>query len=310
MRRVGRRHRRASAGAAPGTARRGRGPHSASSARDEREAVGVEARRGEADDRVAGAGPPIPSRQPVALDDADAEPGEVERVGAPSARVLGRLAADERAAGDRGSRRRPPPTSSRDVARVEPADSDVVEEERAARPRCTTTSSAHIATRSMPDRVVAAERAAAIAVFVPTPSVETTRTGSRSRAGIATRRPNPPRPPRTSGRRVDSTAPRISSTARSPAATSTPAVDVGAVGRSVTPSAPADQQRRPASSSMNLRLAASYGHGLRVVAVEAGEAEPLVRQVERGEHAADRQVAERVGADELADLLERVGRRR
>ena len=48
--------------------------------------------------------------------------------------------------------------------------------------------------------------------------------------------------------------------------------------------------------------------GLRVVAVEAGEAEPLVRQVERGEDAADRQVAERVGADELADLGLGVGR--
>src|SRR5262245_27930140 len=43
--------------------------------------------------------------------------------------------------------------------------------------------------------------------------------------------------------------------------------------------------------------------GLRVVAVEAGEAEPVVRQVEGREHAPDRQVAERVRADELADLL-------
>ena len=51
-------------------------------------------------------------------------------------------------------------------------------------------------------------------------------------------------------------------------------------------------------------------HGLRVVAVEAGEAEPLVRQLERGEHAADRQVAERIGADELADLGLACGSRR
>ena len=50
------------------------------------------------------------------------------------------------------------------------------------------------------------------------------------------------------------------------------------------------------------------GHGLRVVAVEAREAELVVRQVERREDAADRQVAERVGADEVADLGFGVGR--
>ena len=47
-------------------------------------------------------------------------------------------------------------------------------------------------------------------------------------------------------------------------------------------------------------------HGLRVLAVEAGETEPLVRQVERSEHATDRQIAERVGADEVADLVDRL----
>ena len=65
--------------------------------------------------------------------------------------------------------------------------------------------------------------AAAIAVFVPTPSVDETMTGSRMPSGIVNVDPKPPMPPRTSGRRVDSTAARISSTARSPAATSTPA---------------------------------------------------------------------------------------
>ncbi len=64
--------------------------------------------------------------------------------------------------------------------------------------------------------------AAAIAVFVPTPSVDDTMTGSRTPSGIVNADPNPPRPPRTSGRRVDSTAARISDTARSPAVTSTP----------------------------------------------------------------------------------------
>ena len=84
------------------------------------------------------------------------------------------------------------------------------------------TSSAHMATRSIPI-VSSRPIAAAIAVFVPTPSVDETITGSRYPAGIATADPNPPRPPRTSGRRVDATDARMSSTARSPAATSTPA---------------------------------------------------------------------------------------
>ena len=38
------------------------------------------------------------------------------------------------------------------------------------------------------------------------------------------------------------------------------------------------------------------------MAVEAREAEPLVRQLERGQDPADRQVAERIGADERLDL--------
>ena len=43
-------------------------------------------------------------------------------------------------------------------------------------------------------------------------------------------------------------------------------------------------------------------HGHRVAAVEAGEAEALARQVDRVQHAADRQVGQRVGADELARM--------
>ena len=60
---------------------------------------------------------------------------------------------------------------------------------------------------------------------------------------------------------------------------------------------------------MNLRLASVVRDRLRVVAVEAGEAELVVRQLERGEDAGDRQVAERVGADERLDLVDRVGGR-
>ena len=64
----------------------------------EREAVRVEAGRGEADDDVAG----LAARavdQVVAVDDADAGAGEVELVLAVDARELRRLAADQRAAG-------------------------------------------------------------------------------------------------------------------------------------------------------------------------------------------------------------------
>src|SRR5450759_3212715 len=62
----------------------------------------------------------------------------------------------------------------------------------------------------------------AMAVFVPTPSVELTRTGSRIPGGRAIAEANPPSPPITSGRRVAATEARISSTARSPASISTP----------------------------------------------------------------------------------------
>ena len=78
-----------------------------------------------------------------------------------------------------------------------------------------------MATRSIP--IVSRRPIAwAIAVLVPTPSVDDTITGSRYPGGIATADPKPPSPPSTSGRRVLATDARISSTARSPASTSTP----------------------------------------------------------------------------------------
>src|SRR5687767_13190111 len=93
--------------------------------------------------------------------------------------------------------------------------------------------------------------------------------------------PNPPRPPTTSGRRVDPTASRMRSTARSPAATSTPER--------------AYASRTAGNGLLEDELARCrvVRDGLRVAAVEAREAEPLVRQVERGEHAPNRQIAER-----------------
>jgi hypothetical protein len=65
--------------------------------------------------------------------------------------------------------------------------------------------------------------AIAIPVFVPTPSVELTRIGSRMPPGSAIAEANPPSPPITSGRRVAATDARINSTAFSPASMSTPA---------------------------------------------------------------------------------------
>ena len=88
----------------------------------------------------------------------------------------------------------------------------------------TTMSSTTMPTRSKP-MVSCTSRACAMATLVPTPSVEVARTGrvivvSR----LASNRPaKPPRSPRTSGRRVRRTDSFISSTARSPASTSTPA---------------------------------------------------------------------------------------
>src|SRR5215210_9091756 len=44
-------------------------------------------------------------------------------------------------------------------------------------------------------------------------------------------------------------------------------------------------------------------HG--IAPVEASEAEAIARQVDRIEHAADREVGQRIGVDELADLVDR-----
>src|SRR3954454_24473303 len=108
-------------------------------------------------------------------------------------------------------------------------------------------------------------------------------------------------PPRTSGRRVDSTAARIRSTARSPAATSTPE-------RLYALRGSATDEKRLALFEHELALRRVIRNRFRVVAVEARETELLVRQVEGGEHAADREVRERIRADEVADLRQRVRR--
>src|SRR5438132_1343918 len=167
------------------------------------------------------------------------------------------------------------------------------------------TSSAHIATRSWP-MVSKRWRAAAIAVFVPTPSVELTMSGSRSPAGRPTTLPNPPMPLRTSGRCVASTAARMRSTARSPAATLTP-LRVYAVLMSATSGRGRSCERRLGQFLQDQLAIDVVWDGLGIVAVETGEAEPLVRQIESRKNPANREVRKRVGADELTDLGQRMG---
>src|SRR6476646_1323669 len=100
------------------------------------------------------------------------------------------------------------------------------------------------------------------------------RSGSRYPGGIENAPPKPPRPPTTSGRRVESTCACMSSTARCPASTSTPALRYAVR----PPSATARGECGFLEDELPTRRV--VWHGLRVVAVEAGEAEPLVRQVE------------------------------
>ena len=79
-----------------------------------------------------------------------------------------------------------------------------------------------MATRSTP-MVPRRPAAMATASFVPTPSVEATRTGSRYPVGRTKSPPKLPMPPITSDRAVLATDDRIKCTARSPASMSTPA---------------------------------------------------------------------------------------
>ena len=121
---------------------------------DERKAVRVEARGRETDDRVAGAG-----RSPVeeigSLDDADAGPGEVERPRLHEARVLCRLATDQRTArlpaalGD-------PADQRRDGIRIDAPDGHVIEERERLGPRADHVVRAH-RDEIDPDRVPPSE---------------------------------------------------------------------------------------------------------------------------------------------------------
>src|SRR5450759_1442830 len=122
----------------------------------------------------------------------------------------------------------------------------------------------------------------------------------------------PPRPPTPSGRRVEATASRIRATARSPASTSTPAARYPSrrAAARIPEGTPPPPSAMGTDAFLEDELAAGgvVWDGLGIPAVEAGEAEPVVRQVERREDAANREVAQRVGPDEVADLVDRMRR--
>ncbi len=164
----------------------------------QREPVRVQPGCAEAEDRITGARTRA-VQQVAPLDDPDAEPGQVEGVVVHQARMLRRLPADERAArfaaavGDAADQ-------FGDSLRVEPARRQRSRGRTAAARRGRQTSSAHIATRSMPI-VSSRPMRRAISVLVPTPSVALTSTGSSYPAGSASAAPNPPRPPSRSRRR-------------------------------------------------------------------------------------------------------------
>ena len=276
--------------------RRAPGSCSATIRAHERVAVGVQPGRGEADERVAGPGRGA-VEQPVALDDADAEAGQVELVGLHQARVLGRLAADERAAGQRGSRRRSPPTSAATRSGIEPPDRDVVEEEERLGAGADDVVGAHrdeVAGRSCRSRPRAARDRGLGADAVRGADQDRLADSPPGRAiadGEAAQAAEHLRAPWSRRRRRASARPP----ARRPS-TSTPAARVG-VPRPAPPGpVPVGAQphgprgapsltglREPARLLLEHELVAGrvVRHGHRVAAVEAGEAEPLVRQVER-----------------------------
>ena len=240
-----------------------------------------------------------------ALDDPDAAAGQVELVGLHEPGMLGGLAADQRRAG-RAAAGGDAADELGHADRVEPPDGDVVEEGQRLRPGAHDVVGAHRHEVDA-DRVEAADRGGDGRL-----RADPVGRGDEQRLAIAGRDGEPATEP---AQPADDLGPpgRVDVRAHE--------VDRPLPGRDVDPGAAIGRPRAasahgvigaPASgsSSMNLRDGGVVRHGLRVVAVEAGEAELVVGQVERGEHAADRQVAERIGADELADLRLGVGRRR
>src|SRR3954454_12163007 len=186
----------------------------------------------------------------------------------------------------------------------------------------TTMSSTTIATRSMPI-VSWTSIACAIATLVPTPSVDV---ASNRSSSIRNNPAKPPSPPTTSGR-VDVSRDLISSTARSPAAMSTPAAAYVAEPSRLTddPDSRTTQgvlgtdARRARRHPFDLRGSSGAGDALEhvlpeqlrsrqvdgVLAVEAGAAELVGLDGRRGRELLERDVAEGVRADRRADLVDR-----
>ena len=124
---------------------------------DEREAVAVEPARGRP--RIDVAGPDGAAVEPlVGLDDADAEPREVELAGCMRPGMLGGLAADERTAGIAAAGGDRPRRAPRPVPGSSTPDRDVVEEEQRLGAAARDVVGAH-RDQVEPDRVVAAQRA-------------------------------------------------------------------------------------------------------------------------------------------------------
>ena len=196
----------------------------------------------------------VPSSRPSRSTIADAEPGEVEVVRAPSApgaRPSRRRPAHSRPAGSPRRRRRRAPRPAIGSSRP---DRHVVEEQQRLG------AGAHDVVGAHRDEVDgrwcrSGRRALAMAVFVPDAVGRRRRAPARdSPAGIANAPPKPPRPPSTSGRCVDVDR-RAHQLDRA-----LPGRDVDA-GAARTPVAAQPRRDRPSSSSMNLRSPASYGTG-------------------------------------------------
>ena len=212
----------------------------------EREAVRMQPVRRQAQDHIARPrGRPVQQRR--ALHDPHAEPGEVEVVLAHQPRVLGRLAAHQRTAGE------PAPVGDaadelRDLDRVQPAHRHVVEEEQGR------SAGAHDVVRAHRDEVVADGVEPPDGVRDGGLRAHAVGRGDQHRlaiaGGTANAAPNPPRPPSTPGTCVaaDRRAHQLDR--------AVPGLDVDA-GVGVRRAA----HRVPAISSMNLRSPASYGTG-------------------------------------------------
>ena len=127
---------------------RSRPARSSSTCRARRVAVGAQPRRGAGPTRTSPGRTRSGPSTVVALDDPDGEAGQVEVVGGHGPGVLGRLSAEQRAAGPPAPLGDPRHHLGHPVG-VEAADGHVVEEEQRLGP-AQTRSSTHMATRSMP----------------------------------------------------------------------------------------------------------------------------------------------------------------